>query len=160
METLIALADALEASALGAWARGSAIGYPAANLVHLLGLVMLVGAIGVVDLRVAGLFRQLPLNAVSRALTPIAIAGLILVLPSGFVMFAADAGPLVNSATFRWKLALIVLALANALAFRALFGRRIGGWTATAPAPARAMAATSIGLWLLIGAFGRMIAYT
>ena len=43
----LALAAQLEASPLGLWARGSAVGYPLANLAHLLGLVMLIGGIGV-----------------------------------------------------------------------------------------------------------------
>ncbi|MDP3383095.1 MAG: hypothetical protein Q8S47_07195, partial [Phenylobacterium sp.] len=65
-----ALAALLEASALGQWARGSAVAYPVANVAHLLGLVLLVGGIGVVDLRLAGLWRGLPIAALSRALTP------------------------------------------------------------------------------------------
>ncbi len=65
---------------------------------------MLVGGIGILDLRLAGLFRRIPVEALSSALTPIALAGLVLMIPSGATMFAADAAALVNSATFRLKL--------------------------------------------------------
>ena len=92
MEALVAAAAALEGSALGVWARGSPDAYPAANLAHLLGLVMLVGGIGILDLRLAGLARALPAAALSRLLTPVALAGLVLMAGSGAVMFAADAG--------------------------------------------------------------------
>ena len=37
-------------------------------MLHLLGLVMLVGAIGAVDLRIVGAWRSLPIAALSRAL--------------------------------------------------------------------------------------------
>ena len=155
MEGLADLAQALEASPFGAWARGSRYAYPVANVIHLLGLVTLVGAIGILDLRIMGLFRKLPVAELSRALTPIAIGGLILMVPSGFTMFAADAGPLFRSDTFRWKMGLLALALANAAAFRVLWPRLEGA----PPLAARAMALISIGLWLWIGALGRLIAY-
>lgn len=152
------LAAALEASPLGVFARETAWAYPAANVAHLLGLVLLVGGIGVVDLRVLGLWPRLPLATLSRALTPVAIAGLALSAASGLVLFAADAGPLYRSETFRWKLALIAAALVNAALFRRLWPEaRLGE---AAPTGARAMAAVSVGLWLWVGALGRLIAYS
>ena len=157
-----ALADAiaaLQASPFGAWARGSAYAYPLANLIHLLGLLLLVGGIGVLDLRLAGLFRALPVAPLSRALTPLAIAGLALMLPSGLTMFAADAKALAASLLFRWKLLLIVLALANAVALRRAWGARLDRWGGAIPPGARAMAIASLALWLAIGALGRLIAY-
>ncbi|MDB5682875.1 MAG: hypothetical protein JWM75_573 [Sphingomonas bacterium] len=150
-----AFATAIEASALGGFARQSAWAYPFANLVHLLGLVLLIGGIGIVDLRLAGAFRALPLRALSRALTPLAIAGLGCMAVSGPMLFAADAAALVRSDRFAWKLGLIVIALANAALFRLLW--REGE---EEPAlPLRIMAVTSIGLWLTVAALGRLIAY-
>jgi len=150
-----AFAAAVEASAVGAWARGSAWAYPIANLAHLLGLVMLVGGIGAVDLRLVGAWRALPAEALSRALTPVAVAGLALFAASGAVMFAADARALVGAGTFRLKLAAIGLALANALLFRWLWRGRLDAL----PATGRAMAAGSLLLWLTAAALGRLIAY-
>lgn len=150
---------ALQASAFGAWARGSAYAYPLANLIHLLGLLLLVGGIGVLDLRLAGLWRNLPVAPLSRALTPLAIAGLVLLLPSGFTMFAADAKALAGSSLFLWKLALIVVAVLNAVAFRLAWGRRLDRWGGAVPPGARAMAIASLTLWLVVGALGRLIAY-
>lgn len=155
----LAAAQALEASPLGAAMRGGLRGlYPAANVAHLFGLVLLVGGIGVLDLRVAGLGRQIPLAPLSRLLTPIAVLGLVVVAGSGFLLFAADAGPLAENRTFQWKLALAALALANALLFRRAFGDfRPGREPRVA---ARALAVASLALWLTVGALGRMIAYT
>lgn len=160
MEALYGIAEALEGSSLGTWARGSSFAYPLANLAHLLGLVMLVGSIGIVDLRLAGFWRELPLAQLSRALTPVGIGGLLLMAPSGLVLFAADAGPLIRSSAFQLKVLLIALAIANALAFRTLSRDRLAGWQGSVPLPGRLMAIGSIGAWLMIAALGRLIAYT
>ena len=123
MIDLNAFGEAVQSSPFGVWAGGEA--YPIANLVHILGLIMLVGGIGILDLRLAGLFRRIPTAALAAALTPIAIAGLLLMIPSGATMFASDASTLVNSVTFRTKLLLILVALANAIAFRFIWQDRI-----------------------------------
>ncbi len=151
-----AAAAAIEASALGGFARGSAWAYPVANLVHLLGMAMLIGGIGILDLRIAGAFRQLPLGVLSGALMPLAVSGLILMVLSGPILFAADATALTRSSTFGWKLALIFIALVNALAFRLLWR----GAPGEPPVALRLMAVASIALWLWIAALGRLIAYT
>lgn len=157
---LASLAEAIGASDFGQWASASPIAYPLANVVHLLGLVMLVGAIGILDLRLAGLFRAIPVVALSRALTPIALVGLVLMLPSGATMFAADAPPMAASPIFRTKLLLIALALANAIAFRILWRDRIDTWDVAPPIAGRLMAAGSVVIWLAVAALGRMIAYS
>jgi len=155
----VELVSALQDSAFGAWARGSAYAYPLANLLHLAGLVLLVGGIGLLDLRLAGAFRALPVAALSRVLTPMAAAGLALMAPTGLVLFAADAEALAGSAVFRCKLVLIVVALANAVAFRLLWSARLSAWDAAAPPAARLMALASLGLWIAVGVLGRLIAY-
>ena len=160
METLAAFAQALETSAFGAWARGSSYAYPFANLVHLTGLVMLVGGIGLLDLRLAGFFRRIPVQPLWSVLTPFGIIGLVLMIPSGLVMFAADATALFDSDTYRRKMILIVLALINAGAYRIAWRRRLPNWDTTAPVAARALAITSLLLWLTVAALGRLIAYT
>lgn len=156
---LTAAAAWLDAVGIGPWSRGSALVYPIANSLHLLGLVMLVGGIGVVDLRIIGLWRSLPMASLSRALTPIAIAGLALTAVSGAILFAADGTALARSTIFERKLIIIAAALANASAFRLIWRAHITGWASTAPGAARAMAAASLLLWLAAGASGRWIAY-
>ena len=158
MNDLTALGEAIQSSPFGVWAGGDA--YPFANLVHILGLVMLVGGIGVLDLRLMGLFRRIPVTALAEALTPIAVAGLLLMIPSGAMMFASDASTLVNSSTFRTKLLLIGLALANAIAFRVVWHRQIAQWENHAPNWGRLMAAASLLLWLSVAGAGRWIAYS
>ena len=141
---LTAAAAWLDAVGIGPWSRGSALVYPLANTLHLLGLVILVGGIGIVDLRIMGLWRSLPMAGLSRALTPVAIAGLALMAVSGAILFAADGTALARSTIFGRKLIIIAAALANAAVFRLIWGAHIAGWAGTAPGAARAMAAASL----------------
>jgi hypothetical protein len=156
LDALAGFAEALEASSFGIWAARSAWAYPIANVAHVLGLVLLLGGIGLVDLRLLGAFRSLPLGAVLAALTPLAVAGLLIMILSGLTMFAADASAMAASGTFRRKLVLIALALLNAAAFRAWFGQRPD----PSGIPAKAMALASLLLWTAAAIFGRMIAYS
>ena len=153
---LIDLVKALEASALGEAMRGGANWYPLVNVAHLFGLVLLVGSIGVLDLRIAGLGKGVAVAPLSRFLTPFAAAGLLILLVSGFLLFAADAGPLFQSNVFRLKLALAAVALSNALVFR----RAFGDLTRDPSNLAKVMALVSICLWLAVAALGRLIAYS
>lgn len=157
---LLGFAQWLDAVGVGPWARDGSWAYPLVNSVHLLGLVMLVGGIGVVDLRLAGLWRGLPAAALSRALTPVALAGLGLLVLSGCVLFAADGTALARSTTFHRKLVLIALALANALLFRLVWQRRVAAGDDVPPLIGRTSAAASLAMWLGVGALGRLIAYS
>jgi hypothetical protein len=153
----LAWASVLEASPLGVAMRGSKGLYPTANVAHVIGLVLLLGAVGVLDLRVAGLGPAVPLAPLSRMLTPFVFAGFAVQAASGFLLFAADAGLLMRSPVFLVKLALIGLALVNALLFRLWFGDWEHG--TQPPATARWMAVSSIALWTVAAVLGRLIAY-
>jgi len=154
-----AWAAALEASALGAWMRGSPWAYPAANLVHLLGLVLLLGSMILLDLRLLGAGRRVPLPDASALLTPLAVAGLVLLLGSGALLFTADAGPLSAQPLLQLKLLWIALGLANAVLFRGWWSGRIAGWDDNPPMLGRVQAAASLLIWLGVAAMGRLIAY-
>jgi hypothetical protein len=155
-----AWAATLEASGLGLFMRQSLVAYPAANLTHLLGLVLLVGPISLFDLRVLGVGRRhISAAAASRLLTPFALVGLTLLVGSGVLMFSADARSLATSEVLIWKLSLAVAALANAVLFRRLWNRRLSGWDARPARLGQAQAALSIALWLAVATCGRMIAY-
>jgi len=119
--------------------------------------VLLLGGIALVDLRVLGAFRSLPLRPLARALVPIAATGICILAASGSILFAADAEALARSTTFRLKLVLIAIALANVVLFRLLYGT-----VSTDPPPiaARLLALTSLLLWTSVAIAGRMIAYT
>lgn len=121
----------------------------------MIGAVLLVGGIGLLDLRLLGYGRRLERQALAEVVTPLALAGFMLMVVSGVLMFAADARAMAASPLFLAKLGLIGLAGLNAAVFRSLF-RRLDG---AIPAGARLLAAVSLALWLGVVVLGRLVAY-
>ncbi|HYJ57885.1 MAG TPA: DUF6644 family protein [Methyloceanibacter sp.] len=156
---LLAFASALEASALGVAMRESPFLYPLVNVVHLIGLVMIVGAIALLDLRLLGLARPVPVAVVYPLLTRIAGVGIVVQLASGLMLFASDATALLRNDAFLLKMLLFAAALANAGTFRLLWRRRTADWDSRPPFAGLVQAALSLLLWLSIGILGRLIAY-
>ncbi len=154
-----AWAAALESSALGALMRESFMFYPLANVLHIIGVTLLIGGIGVFDLRLLGAGRGIAIPAASRLLTPIAVAGLLLMLASGTALFSADARAVIENPVFRIKLALILFGVSNALLFRLLWQRRLAAWDSDPPALGRAQSALSLAGWFGVAICGRLIAY-
>ena len=154
---LAAIGDWVAATPFADWAASNPYAYPVANTVHVLALVLLLGGIGLVDLRVMGMFRTLPLRPLSRALVPIAATGVLVLAASGSILFAADAEALARQDTFRLKLILIGIALANVALFRLRYGAVVAD---PPPAGARLLALASLLLWTSVAIFGRMIAYS
>ena len=154
---LAAIGDWVAATPYAEWAASSPYAYPAANTVHVLALVLLLGGIGLVDLRVLGAFRSLPLQPLSRALVPIAATGVLILAASGSILFAADAEAFARQGTFRLKLILIAIALANVALFRLLYGAAAAD---PPPTGARLLALASLLLWTSVAICGRMIAYS
>ncbi len=154
-----ALVAALEASALGSAMRGSGWAYQVVNLLHLLGLVLLIGPMLLLDLRLLGAARRYRAADVSATLTPWMVVGLVVLITSGGLLFAADAVPLASHRVLQFKLALIAVGIGNALLFRRWWSAHLPDWDARAPAAARAQAALSVAVWLTAAALGRLIAY-
>ena len=153
------IAAALETSSLGAAIRASTFLYPLVNIVHLIGLVMVVGGIGLLDLRLLGLARQLPLAGVYGLLTGVAIAGVCVQMASGFLLFASDATALITNDAFLLKMLLFAAGLLNAALFRLLWRKRIAAWDSAPPFAGRMQSALSLFIWGTIGVLGRLIAY-
>ncbi|MCC6946222.1 MAG: hypothetical protein IT539_00510 [Bradyrhizobiaceae bacterium] len=153
-------AVALQDSSLGISIRHSVWLYPFGNVLHVLGVALLVGSILALDFRMLGFAKaHVPVESASRLLTPVAVAGILLLVPGGLILFIADAGPLAGNTLLQWKLALVVIGLANAILFRVWWGGRLKTWDADAPAGARAQIVASVAIWLMVPALGRLIAY-
>lgn len=150
---------AIEGSPLGEVARGGGALYPVANLLHIIALTLLIGGIGAVDLRLLGFGRALPLPALSRFLTPFAVAGLLLFFATGLFLFASDGQSLIQSPIFLAKMVGLALGLANAVAFNAVYKSRLYEWDAAPPLAGRLMAIGSLLIWLTVASLGRFIAY-
>ena len=140
--------------------------YPVVEIVHVVGFVILVGCILVFDLRILGLLRRLPVEDAVGHLTRWARWSLVLVVPSGLLLFIVEATTLAGNPAFRWKLALISLAAVNAALFHGVIWRRARGgrhpaWSGDTPlpVPARLAAVASMLLWFSVLAAGTFIPY-
>ena len=149
----------LEQSPFGLWVGESLWAYPLFETMHTVGMTMVIGAIGLIDLRVLGYKPELPIPATEKLL-PLAWIGFTLNLVSGLSLFASDAQHFWNSYTFRIKIVLIILGGINA----AILGRRVfqgaaSGVPVTPTSGAKWVAATSLVFWFGAICAGRLIAY-
>ena len=151
----------IEASPLAVTVRESLYLYPALETLHIWGYVTLVGAVAMFDVRVLGLSRRIPVDDLARHLLPWSIGALIVIVPTGALMFLGDAQALVENPAFLVKLGLIFLAGCNAAAFHLGALRAVAQWRTGVAAPpmARFHAAVSLALWLSVIVCGRLIAY-
>jgi len=117
----------LELTGLGEAMRKSAWMYPIVEIIHILGFVIVVGAVVMFDLRVLGLGRGLAVTALSRHLLRWAWLGLALVVPAGLMMFTAHATEFATNPSFLLKLALLATAAANMAYFHAVPYRSVHG---------------------------------
>lgn len=135
--------------------------YPIVEIVHIVGFVVLVGAAFMLDLRLLGLGRGLPVSALADHLLRWSRWALVLVIPSGVAMFTAHATEMAENPAFRLKLLLIGAAFLNAGLFHRFPFRAVGDWDTEipAPGPARLAGALSLLLWTGAIACGRLLAY-
>jgi len=154
-EGIAGLMLAFERSALGHAARSTAWLYPLANLVHVLGAALLVGAIAAFDVQI--LRRAGEVRAVSRATLPVAAAGLVLQVSSGIILLSAEASTLAQNPAFQFKMAVLMLGLVNLAVFHWRFGDTLKG--TASHRGAYALAAISLACWILVLLAGRAIAY-
>ncbi len=164
--TADAVLSALQGSGLARAVGGSAWLYPAVEIVHIAGFVILVGAAFVFDLRLLGLLRRLPIEDAVRHLTRWARWSLLLVVPSGIVLFVVEATSLASNPAFQLKLFLMGAAGLNAALFHGVTYRGVDAtrdprWSGDGPLPwgARLAGVFSILLWFSVIAAGRLIAY-
>ncbi len=150
--------DWLEHSSLAAAIRQSLWMYPALEIVHIVGIVLLVGSTFSFDLRMMGFSTDIPLGGMSRFLLTWARRGLILVIPSGLLLFITNAGSLGMDPTFWLKIGLLILAGLNALVFHRLVSKdRID--SLKLPIHSKIQALISMVLWIGVIACGRLLAY-
>lgn len=134
--------------------------YPAVEIVHISGIVLLVGAVAMFDLRLLGVARGLGVNALARFLLPWSWTGLAVVVPSGLLMFSAHATEMADNPAFQVKLVLIATAGLNAWWLHGGVLREAAAWEhKTTPRRARLAAGASLLLWVGVIACGRLLAY-
>jgi hypothetical protein len=156
-----AFADWVASTRLSAFVSGHQWVWPACETLHFIGLALLIGNVGLMDLRLLGLEKRLPLAAVSRFVRW-AVLGFVINLITGILFFAGNPYQYITNVAFGWKIAFIALAGVNVLVFYAAgIVRQVEalGPGADAPVSAKIVAATSLFLWIAVMYMGRMLPY-
>ena len=131
--------------------------WPVCESLHFVGLCMLIGGAGLLDLRLLGFFRGLHIRHV-KALMPWAIGGFVINLITGLVLFVTTAADRAVDPVFYLKLG----SIAVALWFGVLVKRRAidpEDAPQVATRQSRSLAAASLGLWAIAIVAGRLMAY-
>ena len=152
----------LEQSLVGTSVRDSLWMFPVIETVHIFGIILLVGGTSILDLRLMGLtFRDESVSKLAGRFIPWALAGFVIQVTTGFLLFSSEATKMYGNIGFRIKMSLIVVAGLNALIFHAVAYQSVGKWDKdpVGPLSARAAGLVSILLWFGIVAAGRWIAY-
>lgn len=135
--------------------------YPVVEIAHILGFVVLVGAAFLFDVRLLGVSRGLPVTQLARHLLRWSRASLLVVAPTGFLMFMTNATKMSENPIFRLKLILIVLAGINALVFQVWTSSSVASWDVNESSPlmVKLSAGFSLIAWAAVISCGRLIAF-
>ena len=126
---------------------------------HFIGLILIVGTVGLLDVRIMGFFKQLPIAPIHKLL-PFGLAGLGMNIATGLMAFAARPENYIFSAAIWIKMLALILLGVNAVAFYLtdIFGDvenlKAGE---DAPITAKLVAASGLFLWFAVIAMGRYI---
>jgi len=126
---------------------------------HFIGLVMIVGAVGALDVRMLGFMKELPIASVHR-LVPWALAGFGINVTTGVLAFIGMPAYYTYDIAFWIKIFAVLLLGLNAAAFyltdtfKAIEHMGPGE---DAPPPAKIIAASSLLLWVGVITLGRYI---
>ena len=132
---------------LSSWA------YPVLEIVHIIGIAMLLGNLVLLELRVFGRGKNLPVADLARLSLGLALLGFSLAALSGGLMFATRPAELLSNRAFTLKMVLLFTAACNAGWFHARQSLEKVDFTA------RALMVVSTLIWVAVVACGRWIAY-
>jgi hypothetical protein len=159
------LADLLASPAIADFVIDHGWVWPLGEVFHFVGMALLIGTVGFLDVRILGVAKGVPIASLTR-LIPIGIVGFLMNVASGLVFVIGNpvGGPLdyLGNLAFQLKMLLILLAGINLIAFyvtgiaRTVDEVDTGG---NASGAAKAIAATSLVLWFGVIFFGRLIMY-
>ncbi len=152
--------------AIGQWGIDSGIyalmntrwGWPVAEIVHFLGLCLLMGSVGMFDLRMMGLVKGLSMAALHR-LVPFGIVGFAMCVATGLLFVVSSPLEYIYNQAWQLKMVLMAIAGVNMVAFYLTVAKRVHalGPDDRAPLAARIIAIVSLASWLGVMTCGRVI---
>ena len=127
--------------------------YPMLEVLHILGIGLLLGNLLLLEIRLWGLGVSVPVRPLARLCLLLALLGFTLAAASGLLMFATRAEELLANRAFTVKMLLLMLAGANAAWFHGRASLDKLDHTA------RGLMLASTLIWVLVVSSGRWIAY-
>lgn len=127
--------------------------YPMLEVVHIIGVALILGNMVLLELRVFGWASELPVEPLARLSLGLAGLGFGLAAVTGLLMFGTQPAELLANRVFTIKMALIMLAGCNAGWFHARRSLQLQDTTA------RMSLLLSSVIWILVITCGRWIAY-
>lgn len=160
MNDVLQALHSLQTTHFAVWVNTSVYGYEIILSLHAVGLAFLVGIMMIIDLRILGLAKAVPLPALRPAMR-IIWGALALQVVTGISLFSADAQRFFLNHMFRYKMSSIFVGVLLAVLInRSVLGARGEGGEAKPPATrAKVFAALSLAMWASAIIFGRLIAY-
>ena len=128
--------------------------WPTCETLHFIGLAMLIGTVWIMDLRMLGVAKGLPLAPLHR-LIRWGVAGFIINFVTGVLFFVGTPYQYIGNIGFYLKMLFIVLAGINVLVFYLTVFHRVEMLEPgeDAPFPAKVIAVLSLVLWLGVMSF-------
>ena len=150
----------LRGTALSQWVIKTPWAWPAAETLHFLGLAMLIGVIGPLDVRLLGFMKPVPVAAL-KALVPWAVAGFVINLVTGLLFFIATPEQYMHNLSWWLKVLFLAIAGANMLIFETTQRSRMSAMQPgdDTPPAFKAIGAVSLASWLMVVYWGRMLPF-
>jgi len=157
---LHAIEPILRTTPWGAWMRNSQWAWPVLESLHFIGMSVLIGTIGLFDLRLLGFARGVPYAALHR-LIPVGIAAYTLNLLTGVCFLSGTPDQYLFNPAFRFKVTFMAVAGLNVLFFYTRVFRRLQQLPADSPPPlgARLAGAVSLTMWVGVMSAGRLLTF-
>jgi uncharacterized membrane protein SirB2 len=131
--------------------------FPVIESVHLVALAAIGGAVLLLDLRLLGVaMRRQPVARIARDAQPWLIGSLLVMLPTGILLFLSEAKKCYYSDAFWVKMTALLLAILFTFTLR----RKVAAADETRAIWYRLVAMVSLTLWFTVGAAGRWIGFS
>lgn len=134
--------------------------YSIVETLHAIGMGLLVGTITIINLRLLGALRRIPVFMLVNLLG-LVWAGFVINACTGVLMFMADAEKMSGNRIFLTKISLIFCGFVLAMTLRRIVFRNMARWSqgGSIPTHAKVLSCLSLIVWYGAIAAGRLTAY-
>jgi hypothetical protein len=135
--------------------------YAITESIHVMSIILFVGTIAMVDFRLLGIsYNKVPVSQMLSRMLPWTVAGFVLLVITGAMLFLAIPIRTYHSIWFRLKCLTILVAAVNIAIFTFKVERDKASWDlGPVPQKSKICAVISLTAWCLVIVFGRLIAY-